>query len=142
MDEAAPIIIIIAITSILWIWGLVTQSRAKVSWHPVEATYDIVKTFVNRRDQLHGTYLLRIAYHYDGKDYTKLITVKYNRITLEFYTIDRSALHQNGNAIRILVNPQNGNRIIYQKEPWWTHLLVIFVLTVLWTSVGYYIAKH
>ncbi len=142
MDELAPIVIILSVVSILWIWGLVSQSHARVSWHPVEATYDIVKTFVNRRDQLHGTYLLRIAYHFKGKDYTKLISVMYNRRTMEFYTIDSHALHQNGNTIRIFVNPKNGNRIVYQKEPWWSPLLSIFVLAILWTSICYYVAKH
>ena len=137
MSELIPIVAILALGTLLYLWSLVSTHQAHKNWQALQATYEIVGSTVPRGDIIHGVYYLRISYTFNGRAFSKLVTLNYNRHTLEHYTLNHEDLHREGNTLGILVNPRNPKLILYQRVPWWNHLLAVSVLTFLWSVIGY-----
>lgn len=137
MSELYPITAIVAVCTLLWGWYLVSYHQAIKNWQPVDANYEIVGSTVPSRDIIHGVFYLRLVYFYNGHEFTKLITLNYNRHTLNHYMFNNDGLHSGTNMIHILVNPNKPHLILYQKVPLWNHLLALSVFIILWSCISY-----
>jgi len=142
MTDLIPIVGILVVCTLLYLSYLVSIRQANKNWQAVQATYEIVGSKVPRGDIIHGVYYLRISYTFDSRAFSKLITLHYNRHTLEHHTFDPEGLHNSRNSLWILVNPKNPKLILYERAPWWNHLLAVAVIIFLWSVIGYSLLRQ